>query len=51
MTSLNSQCYGYVENGNMPCEDDCDSMNRWPITRASQMEYQVIRLERASDDN
>jgi hypothetical protein len=46
LTNLNTQCYGYKENHNEPCSEDCKEMNRWPVLRASQIEYQVIRLIR-----
>lgn len=46
MTKINHQCQGYIENNDEPCEDDCENMNRYPITRASQIEFQVVRLEK-----
>lgn len=45
MTKINHKCQGYIENDYEPCEDKCNNMNRYPITRASQIEFQVVRLQ------
>lgn len=47
LISLNNSCKGFIENCNNPCDDECSTtMNKWPILKASQIKYQIIRLER-----
>lgn len=45
LSDLNSKCQGFIKNCNNPCDDECSSMNRRPISTTSQIMYQIIRLE------
>lgn len=46
MINLNKNCKTYINNGFKSCKFDCTDINRYPITRASQIEFQIMRLER-----
>lgn len=46
LLSLNTRCEGFWENWGEPCEENCKDMNRYPVSTASQIQYQVLRLER-----
>ena len=46
MINLNSHCGVFIDNGCEPCDESCRKMNRWPVLTASQIKYQVLRLQR-----
>jgi hypothetical protein len=51
IASLNSKCQGYNSKSLGTCKDDCDIMQRYPITTTSQSEYQILRLEKDRSAN
>jgi len=46
LLSLSTRCTGFLDNLFESCYSDCKDMNRCPVTRTSQIQYQVLRLKR-----
>jgi hypothetical protein len=45
LANLAERCPTRIENGK-PCKSDCDKLSRWPILKATQLRFMIIRLER-----
>lgn len=45
VSALLNECPTFTHNGE-PCDDDCENLNRWPILKASFINYNLLRFER-----